>query len=216
MNRLPPLRATTLGVALALSSAVSQAQPAQNEMPMPTAEAAPAHTAAIIKVRNAPSAIIAYWLDPLHQPVPTLVEHSRRNGELWTRDADELPRQPGNGNGPRDLKLPQGIESVFSVDPQNVLQVKGTEAGIEALRKLVQEIDVPIGQLEIEAQIWEISPAKLKSLPLVFRDTAVATRKFRSLAMSESAMRPIMARATFSREPRSLRQHPTLAPSYKN
>ena len=170
MNQHHILRAVSLGAALALSGATSHAQPAKGETP--TTNPAPALENATIKVKYMPSNIMAYWLDPMHQPQPNQLRSSARNAGTWADLSQQMTRQPGNGNGPRDLKLPPEVEIVASVDPQNALLVKGTQAGLEALRKLVQEIDVPLKQVEVEAQIWEIAPAKLKSLSLVFRDTA--------------------------------------------
>ena len=70
------------------------------------------------------------------------------------------------------MKLPDGIQSFASIDPQNVLWARGTKAAIEALQKRIKESDVPLNQVEFEVQIWEMSPTVLQSLPLIFRNTA--------------------------------------------
>lgn len=161
MNRLQISSALLLSVAFALPN-ISHAQPA------PAVNAANAVETVDIKVGNVSVGLLAYWLDPAHQIVPQQLQLNRDIGGYWTRESDALPRQAGNANGPRDLKLPAGIESIASIDPQNVLRVKGTAAGIEELKKLVVELDVPIRQVEVEAQFCQMSPQTLKTLPLKF------------------------------------------------
>ena len=75
---------------------------------------------------------------------------------------------PATAMAPQNLKLPAGIESVVSVDPQNVLLVRGTPNGISELRELVAKIDLPLRQVEVEAQFLQMSPQTLKTLPLKF------------------------------------------------
>ena len=172
MNPHHILRATVLGATLALSVNSSHAQPAQGATPAGAADAIqiePVQTAQI-PLRNIASNLAAYWLDPQHQPMPPLMQASQKNSGSLFNMGIELNPQPGNGNGPRGLKLPAGIVNLASIGPQNVLWVKGNKKDIEALQKSVEEFDVPLNQVEIEAQIWEMSPAVLTSLPLVFRD----------------------------------------------
>ena len=180
MNSLRFSGALFLGAAFAIPG-ISHAQPVSNEMPVVNSMApvvnrvdvGPDSQTAQIKVRNVSSQLLAYWLDPMHQPKPIIQSpFSDENADDWSFGRDKMPRQPGNANGPLDLKLPPGVEIMGSLDPQNRLQVKGSKAGIDALQKLVTELDVPITQIEVDAQIWDMSPARLASLPLVFRDAA--------------------------------------------
>lgn len=173
MNSLKISGALLFGVVFSLPG-TSYAQPKQakeDKKPTPTMDAIEVIETAQIHVRNVASNTMAYWLDPNHQPMPIQIQMSERNAGNLYRMGIGVAAQPGNGKGPDYLKLPKGIQGLVSVDPQNVLRVRGTKAGIEALQKLVKDMDVPLNEVEIEAQIWEISPATLKSLPLVFRDT---------------------------------------------
>lgn len=124
-----------------------------------------------IQLHDAPAPLVAYWLAPGQNLVPIQIQSSRENDNYSGGIADDLPRQPGNALGPRDLKLPDGIVNVISIDPQNVLMVRGTAAGIEALKKLVPTLDVPINQVEIEAQFCQMSSQTLKEFPLQFTAT---------------------------------------------
>ena len=130
-----------------------------------------------IPLRNVPPSLMAYWLDPARQPMPVTLRSSLANEGGVPTAIDELPRQPGNGKGPRDLRLPDGVSELISVDPQNVLRARGTAAGLEALVKLVSQIDVPLGRVEIEAQIVEVAPADLDGLQLPFRWTELTSEE---------------------------------------
>lgn len=173
MNPKHLLRASILCAALALSAKGSHAQPKLDQNPPADTEnivpIEPVQTARI-PLRNIASNLAAYWLDAVHQPMPMPIQASQRNSGNLFNMGIELKPQPGNGNGPSGLRLPEGIGSLVSIDPQNVLWVKGNKKGIEALQKLVEALDVPLNQIEIEAQIWEMSPVTLTSLPLVFHD----------------------------------------------
>ena len=174
MNPIRITRATVLVVALALGANSSHAQPMTGETP--DANAAPAIQTVVIKLRNVPVELVAYWLDSTRQRVPSQIQYGLRNSFAAT-ELDELPRQAGNGNGPKDLKLPAGIESIAAIDPTNTLMVKGTAAGIEALKKMMVDLDVPINQVEVEAQFCQMSPQTLEALPLKFaknEDTSYA------------------------------------------
>ncbi len=186
MNRLHLTRALTMGAALALSGAVGFAQPAPDKAPK-VLEIEPLETTQLV-VRNVASNLMAYWLDPTHQPTPILIQVSQRNEGILFNLGIGIPPQPGNGNGPRGLTLPAGIQSLVSIDPQNVLWVRGTKKGIEALQKQVKEIDVPLNQVEFEVQLWEMSPNTLQSLPLVFRDTSKSANKFDTDFLSRIAL----------------------------
>lgn len=166
MNQLQLSRAAILGAALALCGTTSHAQLAPNETPL--IDAAPGIKTVDIKLRNAPVSFVAYWLDPLRQTVPLQLQQSRRSSGYSLRNTADLPRQPGNGNGPRDLKMPAGIESILAVAPQNVLRIRGAASAIEELKKLLVELDVPLRQIEVEAQFCELSQRALKELPLEF------------------------------------------------
>lgn len=87
--------------------------------------------------------------------------------------------------------MPDGIFSIESMTPQNALRVDGTDAGIKALRELVNEIDVPVGQVEIEAQIWDIAPAEFARLPLTFHNASRSTAPFGDTTFGELAFAPL-------------------------
>ncbi len=63
----------------------------------------------------------------------------------------------GGGNG--SFSLPDGIEQIVSVDPQNVLLVAyedGNDEAVRQLEDLIAVLDQPLRQVEIEAQFVEL------------------------------------------------------------
>ncbi len=175
MNRYKISGALIISAAFILPN-ISHAQPTPAKTPAKEGKAftmddVESIETAQIQVRNVASNLMAYWLDPLHQPMPISIQMSERNAGILYRTGIAVAAQPGNGKGPGDLRLPNGVQGLVSVDPQNVLRVRGTKAGIETLQKLVKDMDVPLNEVGIEAQIWEMSPDTFKSLPLVFRYT---------------------------------------------
>jgi type II secretory pathway component GspD/PulD (secretin) len=62
----------------------------------------------------------------------------------------------GGGDGLFDLSE-QGVDQIIAIDPQNALLVYGTEAGVRALENIVQFLDKPLRQVEIEAQFVSVN-----------------------------------------------------------
>ena len=140
MNRHHFTRAAILGAALALCAASSHAQTATNELSTNAAVSANAASDARtidIPLSNLPVGIVAYWLDPKGQSVPLQIQQSRNYANSSLSDFGQWPREPGDGNGPRDLKLPAGIQGIVAVDARNLLRATGTATGTEELKKLV-------------------------------------------------------------------------------
>lgn len=69
-------------------------------------------------------------------------------------------RGGGGRNGGRGgqglFKLPKGIDSIVAVDPQNALLVYGTNAGLQQLQTIINYLDLPLRQVEIEAQFVDV------------------------------------------------------------
>ncbi|BCM90373.1 hypothetical protein IAD21_02225 [Abditibacteriota bacterium] len=121
----------------------------------------------LIHIRNVKASVVAYWLDSAQHPVPLDMQLSQQLADEG-RVLATLPRLPGNGNGPLDLKLPAGVTSLVPIDPQNALLATGTQEGLQALTALIPTIDVPLVQYEIEAQFLQISRADLAATGLKF------------------------------------------------
>lgn len=113
-----------------------------------------------IRVRNMRSGLMAWMLDPSHNPEPVEVLSARQADGKTLRPADLF-------DIPADFKLPAGIVSVTSIDAQNALAVVGTPQGVQELRVIVEERDRRIPQVEIEAKFISVSPAEFEQLGIV-------------------------------------------------
>ncbi len=144
-------------------------------------------------IRNVRASLIAYWLDPSHHAAPPEMQISRSVGS----DAQllqNIPRLPGNGNGPEGLKLPDGVNSLVVIDPQNSIFAVGSPKGLEALRTLLATVDVPLAQYEIEAQFLEIPRGTLSSMGLKFdKPVQESPYSFGSVTMAPANFQQIKA-----------------------
>ncbi|HEX8463786.1 MAG TPA: hypothetical protein VF627_04140 [Abditibacterium sp.] len=66
------------------------------------------------------------------------------------------------------LALPAGVQTVASVEAQNVLWVLGTPNGLQKIAEKIDLLDRPLRQVEVEARVVQISPADAKTLGINF------------------------------------------------
>jgi type II secretory pathway component GspD/PulD (secretin) len=66
------------------------------------------------------------------------------------------------------FQLPEGIESMSAIDPQNALLVRGTPEGIAQLEEIISLLDRPLRQVEIEAQFVTVSTNDSKAFGIDF------------------------------------------------
>ncbi len=205
MNPLRLSGALFLGGAFALTSS-SHAQPAPPQQPATPEK--PVIVPAQIRVQNVPSGLMAYWLDPTHQPIPVQIQFSIASGgkvpqlqeyDFPTSDFPAAPTapkakllklRPGNGYGPLNLKLPADIETIASIDPKNVIAVRGTATGIEQLRALVAQLDVPLSQVEIQVQFCQLARADLGALSPSFVTDKTGENPVAVTSMSQNQVVP--------------------------
>ena len=189
-----------------------------------------------IKIKNAPSALIAYQLDPAHNEMPVQLQtaNARNNnygqqilGQFATGSStataassfdtlsSSIANSPainpylrtsasglirpevransqfgggrnqqqggqqggrgnqrggaGGGNAGGSFDLPGDIEQIVSVDPQNVLLVAGgTDEDIRRLQELIDVLDQPLRQVEIEAQFVELRSQDARTFGIDF------------------------------------------------
>lgn len=154
--------AALLGVAAAVLTAPSivLAQDAEPPALVKMRETPPRQR--LIKIKNVPSAFVAYQLDPAHNPRPVVL-----------RAADKTMEAKGA------FELPDGITEIVSVDPQNVLLVVGgSDEDIRRLQELIDVLDQPMRQVELEAQFVELSAEDAKTFGIDFsRDKAAVLRE---------------------------------------
>ena len=74
----------------------------------------------------------------------------------------------GGGGGGGVFELPEGVERIVAIDPQNALLVQGTPEGIAALTQIIEFLDRPLRQVEIEAQFVEVALDATKNFGIDF------------------------------------------------
>ena len=197
-----------------------------------------------IRVRNVKPSVIAYWLDPAHNPMPEALQVSnlnagdygnkslarpgfgdgsagilgnngvtgggsvtpspfgnssnpylrnfsasqmRPNSQIETRSNAQFGGgnfggggggnqfggaqngQNGQNGGGGTFDLPGDIQQILSVDPQNVLLVAGgSDEDVRNLQNLIDVLDQPLRQVEIEAQFVELSTQDSRALGVNF------------------------------------------------
>jgi type II secretory pathway component GspD/PulD (secretin) len=79
----------------------------------------------------------------------------RNGGGRNGRGGNQVGGAGGGGGGV--FELPEGVDSITAVDPQNALLVFSTEAGYQRLQNIVAFLDQPLKQVEIEAQFVTVT-----------------------------------------------------------
>ncbi|HVF09159.1 MAG TPA: hypothetical protein VNA16_00030 [Abditibacteriaceae bacterium] len=82
-----------------------------------------------------------------------------QTGQTGTRGA----RGGATGSGGGSFELPEGVDQIIAVDPQNALLVYGTEEGVRRLETIIAYLDRPLRQVEIEAQFVTVTQSSLSA-----------------------------------------------------
>jgi type II secretory pathway component GspD/PulD (secretin) len=72
------------------------------------------------------------------------------------------------GAGGGVFQLPEGVDRIVAVDPQNALLVFGTAEGVRELQDTIAILDRPLRQVEIEAQFVTVSTADSRNFGIDF------------------------------------------------
>lgn len=191
----------------------------------------------LIRVRNVPPSMMAYWIDPAHHEMPVQFQGSidsqksygpqavaqnvfsgaeQIDGQNSARSMSASPFTAGTinpytqqrssaemrssaqfggggGNGGQNggnrggagggaggfggggggggggiLELPEDVDSVVAIDPQNALLVFGTDEGVRDLERIISFLDKPLKQVEIEAQFVSVNTGSTNSFGINF------------------------------------------------
>lgn len=114
----------------------------------------------ILPIRNVPASLMAYWLDPRNHSALTNEQIARTQppGIDIKRMTPSTAKAPASGV----FVLPQGIERI-DVQGPNSLSVVGTDEAVEELKDTIAFLDRRLRQVEIEAQLVEMSPNDAKA-----------------------------------------------------
>ena len=94
---------------------------------------------------------------------------NNNNNNNRNNNGNNNNNQNGGANG--SFTLPDGIEQIVSVDPQNVLLIaydEGSEQSVRDLQELIDVLDQPLRQVEIEAQFVELQSQDARTFGIDF------------------------------------------------
>lgn len=137
-----PLHVLLIGAALCGGFNCARAQTAPDPVRASALPADQKKTMRIIRLKNVLPGLMAHWLDPKNSPLPIQFR-------------GEVPK-PGSALGD-SLISPIEFERIVALDPQNALLVFGTETAVQEIEKLVEFLDKPLRQVEIETQWVQVS-----------------------------------------------------------
>ena len=149
-----------------------------------------------IAVNNVPIRFMAWWIDNQHNEEPFSFHLSRLNREaVGAQDSPQPKRIFDN--------LPTGVLSaIVASDKRNSLLVVGTKSGIETIENAVKKSDVPLRQVEVRMQAFEISEREAKNLGLNFtaisgkinagRATPISVAKVPNLAQLQARLQTLI------------------------
>ena len=106
----------------------------------------------VIKLRNVRPTLIVQWLDPKnHQPF------AMDCGGIRTT-ANPFPKTKSV------FDLPKGLDSLVALESQNSLLARGTNQAIEKLQQLIDLVDQPRQELDLEVALYITDAETIKKL----------------------------------------------------
>lgn len=112
-----------------------------------------------VPLRNIPAAVVAFLLEPRHQPEPLMFSTSRRNSSNLSGDA---AKSLAEASPPSVLAPGVSIEKVDQAG--NALLLRGEAGALDTSEKAIRALDKPLQQIEIEVQMVQFVPDALKYL----------------------------------------------------
>jgi len=102
------------------------------------------------------------------QQLQQLLQQQQQNGIGPNGLPNGFPNNNAAGGGGTFFELPEGVESMISIDAQSSLLVRGTPEGIAELERVIALLDRPLRQVEIEAQFVSLSTGLSKTFGIDF------------------------------------------------
>ncbi len=121
----------------------------------------------VVRLRYTKASDIAWWIDPAHNEEPLTAKVSSTNLEVIGDTGDG--RAPGSPlYYERRFTLPYGFDRLVASNLQNTIEIKGTPTAVAEVRKIIQSLDQPLRQVEIEAKLVAMRSADIKDLEVPF------------------------------------------------
>lgn len=99
-----------------------------------------------LRLRNIKPSLMAFWLDPQNHELPSEIGPAPAFGA-------KAPVRTPKKNA---FVLPEGVDRIVAIDPQDALLVFGTPEGVAKLQETIAFLDKPLRQIEIEAQFVSV------------------------------------------------------------
>ncbi len=121
----------------------------------------------VVRVRNVPARLMAFWLDPKNNPLPdNIMEEATKKAEapVATSPRVAAPQSPPLGV----FALPSGIERITANDARGALLILGTDEAVEKLQPTIAFLDQPLRQVEVEAQFVRVAASDTSAFGIDF------------------------------------------------
>lgn len=153
--------------------------------PLPTlGQGAPQYSYYRIPLHNVSPDLMAWWIDPDHNAKPALIVESERVAETYFRETGHAGKDAlGSQNTtqpPKDVAqrrrrglfaLPSTVDLMVPAPAQKALLIHTTPDGLEKVQQIVHYLDLPLRQVEVEAQFVAVNRADAKAFWVVGIDT---------------------------------------------
>jgi hypothetical protein len=113
----------------------------------------------IVRVHNVPPDMMAYWIDPMHQPVPQeykyYLEGSNSSQEQIEQYIPQIKVFEHSFKG----------QLVAAIDAQNALMINANQTDFDNDKALIESMDKPIERVNVSTVIAYGDPQVLKTIP---------------------------------------------------
>ena len=124
----------------------------------------PLDTVREIKIRNVAVSAMAHWIDPQNTPKSFVDKASFSSWVASGYDEKEAPRL----RPVIDITLPEGVYLTQYSNEKNSVTIAGSQEGVQRAENLIRQIDQPLEQVEVNAQLFLIDNATLQAAHLPF------------------------------------------------
>lgn len=113
----------------------------------------------VIKLRHVKPSLMVQWIDPKNHPAP--IEDCGPKSS-----AVSLFQIPAGIDKVKviEFQIPAGIDKVEAIEDQNCLLVCGTKEAVKELKQLVDLLDVPLKELELDVALYKVDADTLNTL----------------------------------------------------
>jgi len=113
----------------------------------------------LVRIHNVRPDLMAYWIDPTHQPVPREYQNhfslSNLSREQINQYIPEINAFEGSFHG----------QIIAAMNSQNALMISADQYDLDKDKKLIEAMDKPLQQVDVEGLLLLADPKILKTTP---------------------------------------------------